>query len=50
MKIKTDKGLERLKRMRMNKLKGQLAHLLDEQERLETEMDAEKNLRISIEK
>jgi len=26
MKIKTDKGLERLKRMRMNNLKGQLAH------------------------
>ena len=37
MKIKTDKGLERLKRMRMNKLEGQLAHLLDEQERLEIE-------------
>jgi putative peptidoglycan lipid II flippase len=50
MKIKTDKGLERLKRMRMNKLKGQLSHLLDEQERLETEMDVEKNVRISIEK
>jgi len=50
MKIKTDKGLERLKRMRTNKLKGRLSHLLDEQERLETEMDAEKNLRISIEK
>jgi len=27
MKIKTDKGLERLKRMRMNKLKGQLVPL-----------------------
>ncbi len=50
MKIKTDKGLERLKYMRMNKLKGQLSNLLDEQERLETEMDAEKNLGISIEK
>jgi putative peptidoglycan lipid II flippase len=36
MKIKTDKGLKRLKRMRMKKLKGQLAHLLDEQKKVYT--------------
>jgi hypothetical protein len=37
--------LERLKRMRMNNLKGELPNLLDEQERLQTEMDAEKKQR-----